>query len=201
MESMSDGTELVRAREAVLDAVRRTLAAGGLSLRPAELPTPVPGTSWRWRSGRDWLGPLAQTEERALVFVAMDVVARITASDAWRSGDHNGRLDPGFELDQIDGRAHELAALRHQAGDRVGREHAAVLADSWTALVDRVAALSGYADRLPMMAHEPTELADEQVARLLAGRAGDELAADQVHALAGELPAITNSETSHRNGT
>lgn len=189
-----DKAELV-ARQAVLDAVRRSLAEGGLSLRPAEL------AAVRWRAQPGWLGPLSQTEERALVFVAIDVVERIAASPAWRSLDeHRIRLDLVAELDGIDRRAYELAGLRHAIG---GRD--TVLTDSWRALVDRVAVLMIYADRLRALETRTAqrELAEHEAEAALAGGAGDELAADQVRALAGELHvrAVTNSETSRRNAT
>jgi hypothetical protein len=189
-----DEVELV-ARRAVLDAVGRVLAPGGLSLRPAEL------AAARWRAHPGWLGPLAQTEERALVFVAIDIVARIAASPAWSALDgHQDRLDLVTELDGIDRRAYELAGLRHAIGRRD-----TVLTQSWTALVDRVAILMIYADRLRALETEaaPAELAEHEVAALTAGWAGDELAADQVRVLAGELHrrAVTNSEMSHRNAT
>ncbi|HEX5118160.1 MAG TPA: hypothetical protein VFW65_23505 [Pseudonocardiaceae bacterium] len=172
--------ELTAARTTVLDSVRRSLAEGGLPLRPADV------GMRGWRSQPGWLGPLSQTEERALVFVAVDVVQRVATSPAWLAlDDHRVRLDPATELAEIDLRAYELAVLRRQLGDR----RDAVLGDSWTALVDRVAALVIYAERLRELETEPTaELADEHVARLMAGAAGDELAAGHVHDLAGELP-------------
>jgi hypothetical protein len=187
--------ELTAARATVLDSVRRSLAEGGLPLRPADM------GMHGWRSQPGWLGPLAQTEERALVFVAVDVVRRVATSPAWLSlDDHRIRLDPANELAEIDLRAYELAVLRRQLGDR----RDAVLGDSWTALVDRVAALAIYAERLRELETEPeAELADEHVARLMAGAAGDELAAGRVHDLAGELPTrdVTNSSTSRKNAT
>jgi hypothetical protein len=189
-----DEAELV-ARQAVLAAVDRVLAAGGLSLRPAELAVA------RWREHPGWLGPLAQSEERALVFVAIDVVAGIAASPAWSwLDDHRVRLDLAAELDAIDRRAFELAGLRHSIG---GRDTA--LTHGWTALVDRVAMLTIYADRLRALETEAAqpELAEHEIAALTEGWAGDELAADQVRVLAGELHrrAVTSCETSHRNAT
>lgn len=106
------GMDALLAREEVLEQVHQALTGGGLSLRPAEL-------TRTWRSEPAWLGPLAQTEERALVFVAVEVVERITASPAWRSlDDHQVRLDLVAELGDIDRRAYELAQLRHRIGRR-----------------------------------------------------------------------------------
>jgi hypothetical protein len=188
-------SELTAARATVLDTVRRSLAEGGLPLRPADM------GMRGWRSQPGWLGPLAQTEERALVFVAVDVVRRVATSPAWQSlDDHRVRLDPANELAEIDRRAYELAVLRRQLGDR----RDTVLEGSWTALVDRVAALAIYAERLRELETEPAaELADEHVTRLMAGAAGDELAAGHVRDLAGELATgdVTNSGTSRRSAT
>lgn len=182
-----NGMEAQVARQAVLDTVARSLAEGGLSLRPVELPG-------AWRSQPGWLGPFAQTEERALLIVAVDVVERIAVSPAWRQlDDHQVRLDLVAELIEIDRRAFELAALRHRIGRRDD-----VLAQSWTALVDRVAALADYADRLRELASGAArpELADHEIASALAGVAGDELAADQLRTLAGELhtQAVTGGD-------
>jgi hypothetical protein len=204
--------ELAAARTTVLDTVRGTLSQGGLSLRPADLCTWPDGTVWCSQS--DWLGSLAQTEERALVFVAVSIVERIATSTAWGSPDledHQIRLDLVAELDAIDGRAFELADLCHRLGVP-GRSaddtYGAVLTRSWEALVDRVAALATYADRLHVLDAELTDraraqrraLAEAQVERLVTGWAGDELAADQVRDLAGDL-GFTSGEPSHRNGT
>lgn len=155
MESVRDA-ELAAARATVLESIRRSLADGGLPLWTADVVAPG------WRSQSGWLGPLAQTEERALVLVAVDIVRRVAASPAWLSlDDHGTRLDPATELAEIDLRAYELAVLRRQLGDRPD----SVLAGSWTALVDRVAALAVYAERLRELETEPpAELPDEPVA-------------------------------------
>lgn len=145
-------TELAAARTAVLDQVRRTLAEGP----PAQPICRWPDGSG-WRSASAWLGQLTRTEELALVSVAVELVERIAAGIGW--GDDQIRLDLVDELDAIDGRAFELAGM-----DRPGRAAArdtygAVLTRSWEALVDRVAALRTYADRLlePELAGWPVE--------------------------------------------
>jgi hypothetical protein len=156
-----------------------------------------------WQSRQSWLGPLAQSQERRLVFVAVDTVARIARSDAWASGyldDHRIQLDLVTELDEIDDQAYQLAELRHRLGEQLDEHHAAALRQSWDALVDRVSALSAYADRLPALASERAAPADDAVARLLAGTARDELASEQVRDLTAGTD-VTNYGTSHRNAT
>ncbi|HEX3786424.1 MAG TPA: hypothetical protein VHW44_01065 [Pseudonocardiaceae bacterium] len=183
------------------------------------------GGSRSWQSRQPWLGPLGQSRERRLVFVALDIVTRIATSDAWGSAyldEHRVRLDLLTELDEIDEQAHRLAALRHQAGEPdPGRpdsgQPANELTQSWDALVDRVAALSVYADRLQALeadlaqlaATERAELPGGPAAQLIAGSVRDELASDQLRTLAedlrhrsdGQSGDVTNYGTSHRNGT
>jgi hypothetical protein len=234
--------ESADARAAVLTAVAGWTDRGGLPLRPADLHTRVPISSlpaalsakvaahdrlspaeretWsgsrRWVSGRPWLGPLAQARERALVFVAVDIVGRIVAGVAWPSeylDDHRIRLDLRTELHEIDEQAHRLAALRHEAGTAVEDRHGPVLTHGWDSLVDRVAALLVYANRLAALDSRLTHraadgraaLTDEPAAGLVAGSARDELATDHLRALADDLrhlaDDVTNSSTSHRNAT
>lgn len=148
-----------------------------------------------WQSGQAWLGPLAETRERRLVFVAVDVVADIAGSDAWASGyldEHRIRLDLATELDEIDEQAHRLA--------EVGAESpgAQAVGQGWDAVVDRVAALFLYAERLRAMAadlarhaeQERAGLADDRAATLVAGSVRDEMAADHVRALAEDLRQV-----------
>lgn len=157
-----------------------------------------------WRSRQAWLGPVAQSRERRLVFVAVDTVARIARSSAWASDDlddHRIRLDLVTELDEIDDQAFQLAVLRRKLGGQPDEQHAAALRRSWDALVDRVSALSAYADRLAALRSEQNAVAaDSAVARLLAGTARDELASEQVRDLTATTD-VTNYGTSHRNAT
>jgi hypothetical protein len=233
--------DLAAARDVVLAAVRGALGNGGLSLRPPDVYTDWPMSplytlfakhhagqrftaperdTWHdarvWRSNPAWLAMHGQTRERALVFVIVDVVEGIAGSVTWRSpylDEHRIRLDLLTELADVDRQAYELAELRHQLSNDTTADgrHDVVLARSWAALVDRVASLTIYADRLRALetvhaqraATELAERAEEQVAKVVTGWANDELAAGQVVALAGELhnEALTNSETSHRNAT
>lgn len=211
---MPEDAELAAARDAVLDAVHTALRRGGLPLREAGLHAPPADgkrTAYVWRSRQAWLGPLVQSAERALLFAAVDVVERIVTSPAWTSpylDDHRIRLDPASELDEIDDQALRLAQLRHELG-----EHEP-LTPGWPALVDRVAALRLYANRLLALeselarqaAADRAALLDLNAATLAAGAARDELATDHVRALAEDLRyrtpgEITNSGTSHRNAT
>jgi hypothetical protein len=244
MDGSADETpdRAFEAARAVILAAVATTTQGGLPLRPAELHTRAPlnrlpaelaakvgggarlstieREAWsdarRWVSMRQWLGPLAQTSERALVFVAVDVVGGIVASAAWESqhlDDHRIRLDLMTELHEIDEQAYRLAELRDQAGPAVEDRHGPVLTQGWDALVDRVAALSLYADRLAALesrlaqqaAGERAALADGPAAVLVAGAVRDELATDHLRALADDLGQpdgdVTNSSTSHRNAT
>lgn len=163
-----------------------------------------------WRSTQDWLGrPYAAGEEHALVLVARDIAARIAASVAWASAEldeHRVRLDLIAELDQVDARARDIADLRHRLAAIAAHPedtHAAALAASWQALVERVAVLLLYAGRLTAQGQELTHRAEQADADLLAGRvdelvAGavhDELAAARLHDLAEDLRylELTNS--------
>lgn len=155
----------------------------------------------RWQSRQNWIGPLSGSVERRLVIVARDVVERIVSSPAWISGqlaEHRTRLNLGAELDQIDEQAFGLAALRAQlaAGVRVtGDQRVVAVEQGWQHLLDRVASLAVYADRLvnvqQRLAREAAEHeanhADGTVAKLVAGAVRDELAADTLRSLSDEL--------------
>ncbi|HEX4224084.1 MAG TPA: hypothetical protein VHZ97_17080 [Pseudonocardiaceae bacterium] len=155
----------------------------------------------RWQSRQNWIGPLSGSVERRLVIVARDVVERIVCSPAWVSGhlaEHRTRLNLGAELDQIDEQAFGLATLRAQlaAGPQVPGDQRAVAAEQgWSRLVERVAGLVVYAQRLDgvqlRLAQEAAEYeaayADGTVARLVAGAVRDELAADTLRSLSDEL--------------
>ncbi|HWC81574.1 MAG TPA: hypothetical protein VG756_16610 [Pseudonocardiaceae bacterium] len=163
-----------------------------------------------WQSRQGWIGPLSGTRERRLALVARDLVERIATSPAWTSGEldgHRVQLDLIAELDQIDEQAYQLAHLRSTLPDG---PHTA-LEQGWAALVDRVAALLVYAGRLGVFerelaahqAEQRTRAADEQVARLLAGAARDDLAADTLQALTQDLAArrITTFGSLPESGT
>lgn len=155
----------------------------------------------RWQSRQNWIGPLAGSIERRLVIVARDLVERIVASPAWASGHlaaHRTRLNLGAELDQIDEQAFGLATLRGQLADGVrvpGDQRAVAAEQGWQRLVDRVAGLALYAQRLDgvqqrlarQAAEHEAAYADGTVARLVAGTVRDELAADTLRSLSEEL--------------
>jgi hypothetical protein len=155
----------------------------------------------RWQSRQGWIGPQSGSEERRLVIVARDLVERIVSSPAWVSGHlsaHRTQLNLAAELDQIDEQAFGLAVLRAQlrAGPSIpGDQRVAAAEEGWRRLVDRVAGLWIYADRLTGVQQElarqaaeyDAAFADGQVARLVAGSVRDELAADSLRSLSDEL--------------
>ena len=155
----------------------------------------------RWQSRQNWIGPLSGSIERRLVIVARDLVERIVASPAWASGHlaaHRTRLNLSAELDQIDEQAFGLATLRAQLAASVqiaGDQRAVAAEQGWQRLVDRVAGLAVYAQRLDgvqqRLAREAAEYeaayAEGTVARLVAGTVRDELAADTLRSLSEEL--------------
>jgi hypothetical protein len=98
-----------------------------------------------WESPQVWAGPLSDGRERALVVVATRAAMRIAHNPSWRGGhldDHRLRLDLAGELDQVDAQAFRIATAR-AAGSR-----SRSLDSAWDAVLTRVAALAGYADRL-----------------------------------------------------
>jgi hypothetical protein len=180
-------------------AVRTALTAARDPLRLSAPERRALAGARMWQSTQPWLGPLAQTRERRLVFVAVDIVADIIGSDAWAStylDEHRIRLDLVTELDEIDEQAHRLAQAH------AGTPDAEAVTTGWDAAVDRVAALWLYAERLRALtselnrraAAEQADLADDRATTLVAGAVRDELAADQVRALAEDLRRIGPAE-------
>jgi hypothetical protein len=142
----------------------------------------------RWRSKQRWTAVPAGSRERGLVIAATRAAARIAGSPAWRSGrldEQRVRLDLAGELDQIDEQAHRIATARAATG-AVTEDPAVDRA--WDAAVDRVAALTAYANELDGYARrrrdEQARLADPvRDTDLLTGSAQDELAFQQLYAL------------------
>lgn len=145
----------------------------------------------RWDSKQAWTGPLDGGPERGLVIAAASVAERIARSPGWRSGllsEHRIRLDLIAELDQIDDQAHRIAVARQaQPGGAAATDPVAEAA--WEAAVDRVAALTAYADSLDGLAAEQAAainrlggdpVRDEQ---LMTGSAQDQFALEQLYAL------------------
>jgi hypothetical protein len=142
----------------------------------------------RWDSKQSWAGPLATCDERGLVIAAARVAERIAGSPGWRLdalGEHRVRLDLVAELDQIEDQAHRIALARQQ---HTGVPDP-VLEQSWDALVDRVAALTAYADGLDGLAAARaaaiSNLGGDPVrdSDLLAGSTRDQMALEQLYAL------------------
>jgi hypothetical protein len=135
-------------------AIPLSLYANGDPLRLTHADRHALHETKRWQSRQNWIGPLSGSVERRLVIVARDVVERIVSSPAWSSGhlaEHRTRLNLGAELDQIDEQAFGLAALRAQLASGpqvVGDQRAIAVEQGWSRLVDRVAGLAVYAQRL-----------------------------------------------------
>jgi hypothetical protein len=148
----------------------------------------------RWESRQDWTGPFEFGTERGLVIAAARTAERVAGSPAWRSGrldDQRVRLDLAFELDQIDDQAHRIAVAR-QGPTSPG---AAPVADAaWEAALDRVAALTAYANELDGSAQRRRdELARQSDpvtdSDLMAGSVRDQFAFDQLVVLTAYLSA------------
>ncbi len=149
---------------AVLGA--RFAGSDPLRLNPAEKRAIAAAS--HWQSRQDWTGPLAGGAERGVVIAAAEAAERIARTPAWRSGridELRVQLDLSYELDQIDEQAHSIAAARAQYGAS-DPGPAPTLDRAWNATVDRVAALTAYADELDNY---------EQRYRAAIGRQGDSL--------------------------
>jgi hypothetical protein len=95
-----------------------------------------------WQSRQPWTAALNTGPERALLSVAVETVAQIASSPAWRSGyldDHRLVLDLADELDGIDAQLVQIAQARLADGAEADRQRALDSA------LDRVLALRGYA--------------------------------------------------------
>jgi hypothetical protein len=144
----------------------------------------------RWESGQEWTGALAGGAERGLVIAATVAGERIARSPTWRSGridELRIQLDLAHELDQIDDQAHRIALARRAQGPSTpGR--APVVDAAWDAAVDRVAALTAYADqidgweqrRIDALTRQGDPVRDSE---LLAGSTLDDMAVEQLTAL------------------
>src|SRR4051812_17468865 len=144
----------------------------------------------RWKSRQSWTGPVAYGSERGLVIAAAEAAQRIAGSPAWRSGrldEQRVRLDLAGELDQIDEQAHRIATARANTGP-VGPGTDTAVDAAWDAAVDRVAALTAYANELDGYAQRRREELARQGdpvrdTHLLAGSAQDEIALEHLLAL------------------
>jgi hypothetical protein len=148
-----------------------------------------------WESRQTWIGAVHDAPERALVSVAADQVARIAASPAWSSpylDAHRTRFDLLTELDQIDAQAH-LAASAHTS-----RPADPSTDPSYLAVVDRVAALRGYAQALDLLNARLSASAASVDASLRQGAFGSssgpsDYATDGVRQLTAELNYLNAS--------
>ncbi len=150
----------------------------------------------RWQSRQEWTGPLSSCAERGLVIAAARATERIARSSTWRTGrldEQRLRLDLGNELDQIDDQAYRIAAARHEHGTAAPGS-APVVDAAWEATLNRVAALTAYADRLDGYDTQRVEALTRQGdpvrdSNLMAGSVRDELAIDELVALTYYLSA------------
>ena len=172
----------------------------------------------QWQSAQPWLGPtaaglpggLTASAERALLDAAVDAVTRIVASPSWRSSylaEHRQRLDPAAELDQIDEQAYRLAELGASSAGRPGGDSAALdsaaldsaaAGAARAAVIQRVQALRGYADRLATLDDQLDQAgalhrSSARIDALLAGSATDEFAVDQVRSMIAELDYLSRA--------
>jgi hypothetical protein len=172
-------------------AVLAVIGAGIMRRDPLQL-TPADrraiDAASRWDSKQSWTGALATGNERGVVIAAARVAERIARSPGWRLdalGEHRLRLNLIAELDQIDDQAHRIAVARQQHPS--GPDP--VLDQAWQALVDRVAALTAYADNLDGLAAARAaainNLGGDPVrdSNLLAGSTRDQMALEQLYAL------------------
>ena len=165
----------------------RFAASDPLRLGPAE--NRAITAARHWQSRQDWTGPLAGGEERGVVIAAVDAAERIARTPAWRSGridELRVHLDLAYELDRIDEQAHSIATARRQYGG-ADPGPTPTLDKGWAAVVDRVAALTAYADELDNYEQRhraAVNRAGETVGTTLSGRSpADQAASDQLTAL------------------
>jgi hypothetical protein len=150
----------------------------------------------RWESVQAWASPLATSSERGLVIAATRAAERIARSVTWRSGridEQRVRLDLGAELDQIDDQAYRIASARTEHGT-TSMGTAPVVDAAWEATLNRVAALTAYADHLDGYDKQRSEALARQGdpvrdSDLMAGSVRDELALDDLVALTFYLSA------------
>jgi hypothetical protein len=129
----------------------------------------------QWDSKQSWTGPIEFCEERGLVIAAAREAERIVGTPEWRSGvlaEQRVRLNLGAELDQIDEQAHRIALARH-----VDRSGSPAVDAAWESALNRVAALSAYADGIGGLSGPANQARESD---LLAGSAGDELALERL---------------------
>jgi hypothetical protein len=150
----------------------------------------------QWHSAQPWITPLATSSERGLVIAAARAAERIARSPTWRSGridEQRVRLDLGAELDQIDDQAYRIATARTEHGT-AAMGTAPVIDAAWEATLNRVAALTAYADHLDGYDKRRTEAFTRQGdpvrdSDLMAGSVRDEFALDDLVALTFYLSA------------
>lgn len=143
-------------------AVLGRRATSGDSLRLTAADRLAIAGAGRWTSSQAWSGPVASTQECALVVAAARAAQRVVSSPQWASGElvRNGvTVAIGPELDQVDAYAFELASHRYREfpGGLPGTPISTPeLDDAWERTLTRVAALTAYADTLDGLADRRT---------------------------------------------
>ncbi len=148
-----------------------------------------------WESRQSWIGAIHDAPERALVGLAAELVTEIAASPAWNSAyldAHRSRFDLITELNQIDAQASQCATVRTARPNEAGAEAA------YLTLVDRVAALQGYARALNELGHQLDASAASVDAELrgvgfAAGPASSDYPTAALQQLTGELTELNSS--------
>jgi hypothetical protein len=148
-----------------------------------------------WESKQPWAAATNSGPERALLGLAVDVVARIAASPAWRSGYLDGHrmvLDLTAELDAVDLQTFTIASARVAGG--AGSD----LPSALDAAIDRVQALRDYQASLAALTVR-TVVADAElnaaqaIGALRSGADQDVYASGGVRRLTDEVQVITAS--------
>lgn len=127
----------------------------------------------RWASSQPWEKDLAESKERGLLEAVVRAAERAASSAAWQSTslDSAGvRINLAAELDRVDAAAFALARARARSDGAEQMPGGEASGQSWTALLDRAALLSCYAERLAAAENGPLDTA--QLAALVAGQQG-----------------------------
>lgn len=144
---LAAGAAVLFIATALLAVVNKRALAAGAGRAPAIAPV-------RWTSRQAWQGPLAFTQERALVVAATQAAQRITRAPVWGTSEldqRGARPDLAADLERIDEQAYRVASLRYDGatgGLPVARPVGPDVEQAWNRAVDAVASLTCFADSL-----------------------------------------------------